>query len=311
MGNSMTHWVSAMSSTIDGNDDDLPNLAVREWSDSDSSEDQDYPLVKRHVKRVAKQNQKPSYNSNISTNKSSKHKCYHGTTSAELDSHADTCSFGKQAFVVADTGQTISVLGFLSSLGIVKNVPVVTAAIAYNDPVTYQTYILFFHQPLYFGKMDKHLICPSQLCSNQNTGNDVPLPHLPVEERNHMLHSIVTQPPPPELHIPLFLNGTTSYFETRKPTTDEVASKMNCIHVHMTSDQYWDPYNRTVDAHKAAVHASLDQMPHERGQVLTPIAMISLLAAVQKEWSKADELFSKSKTMVHASRHQPKHPIVV
>ena len=138
--------VSAYTSTVDSDDEEPPALAAREWSDSDSSDEEEDQLVKQHVKRIAKRVQRLSYNSNISTSKSSKHKCYHGTTSAELDSHADTCSFGRQAYIVADTGQTLLVSGFLSSLGTVKHVPIVTAAIAYDDPVTYQTFVLFFHQ---------------------------------------------------------------------------------------------------------------------------------------------------------------------
>ena len=66
-----------------------------------------------------------------------------------------------------------------------------------------------------------------------------------------------------------------------------------------------------VDAHEASLCASLDQMPHERGRVLTPIAMTSLLVAVQKERSMVVEMFSKSKTIVHALRNQPELPIVV
>jgi hypothetical protein len=40
------------------------------------------------------------------------------TSQAELDSHADTRSFGMGTYIVADTGQTISVSGFINSLGI-------------------------------------------------------------------------------------------------------------------------------------------------------------------------------------------------
>ena len=127
----MKHQVSATSSTIDDDNKDPTELAVREWSDSDSSDDADYSLVKRHVKRVAKWTQRLSHNSNISTNKSLKQKYFHGATSAEFDSHADMCSFGKQAYVVADTGQTISVSGFLSSLGTVKHDPLVTVDICW------------------------------------------------------------------------------------------------------------------------------------------------------------------------------------
>ena len=94
------------------------------------------------------------------------------------------------------------------------------------------------------------------------------------------------------------------------PTADEVASEMNCIHIHMTSDQYWDPYDQTIDAHEAALRASLDQMPHERGRILSPIATIALMAAVQ-ERTTASDLLSKSRSMIHALRRQPRLPVVL
>jgi hypothetical protein len=71
---------------------------------------------------------------------------------AELDSHADTCSFGRNAYIVHETGETITVSGFIDELGTVKKVPIVTAAVAYDDPATYQTYVLFYHQSLYFNQ---------------------------------------------------------------------------------------------------------------------------------------------------------------
>jgi hypothetical protein len=87
---------------------------------------------------------------NISGVKTHQH---HTTISAishakELDLHADTCSFGCNAYIVCNTGETINVSGFIDSLGTVKRVPIVTAAVVYDDPVTCQTYILFFHQAI-------------------------------------------------------------------------------------------------------------------------------------------------------------------
>ena len=118
-----------------------------------------------------------------------------------------------------DTGHTISVEGFHSSFKTVNHVPIVTAAIAYDDPTTLHTYILFFHQSLYFESMERHLLCPAQMRFNQITVNDIPLLHLPFDQRTPTDHSIITQHPHPSLHIPLRLHGSvTSYFECRKPT---------------------------------------------------------------------------------------------
>jgi hypothetical protein len=81
---------------------------------------------------------------------SSVHSTHSHGARAELDSHADTCSFGNQAYIVHDTGDTISVTGFIDLLGTVKKVPIVTDTVAYDDPDTYTTSVLFFHQSLYF-----------------------------------------------------------------------------------------------------------------------------------------------------------------
>jgi hypothetical protein len=86
------------------------------------------------------------------------------------------------------------------------------AAVAYDDPDTYTTYILFFHQSLYFDKLDKHLLCPSQMRCNQIIVNDVPPLHTPFNQRTHQDHSIVSTPPHHPLHIPLQLNGKNFIF---------------------------------------------------------------------------------------------------
>ncbi len=67
------------------------------------------------------------------------------STTAELDNHADTVAVGKHAFIAAYTEQTVTVQPFSSNLSSLKQVPIVTAAIAYDCPTTYNTYILFFH----------------------------------------------------------------------------------------------------------------------------------------------------------------------
>lgn len=52
--------------------------------------------------------------------------------SAELDSHADTCCFGPGAYIVSRTGKSVSVQPFVHGIGTVKDVPIVTAAVAYE-----------------------------------------------------------------------------------------------------------------------------------------------------------------------------------
>jgi hypothetical protein len=82
---------------------------------------------------------------------------------SELDSHADTCCVGGNATVLYTHNRKVNVLPFLDSLGTANSVPIVTAAIAYDDKITAKTYILIVHQALYFGdKLQHNLLNPFQ-----------------------------------------------------------------------------------------------------------------------------------------------------
>ena len=189
-----------------------------------------------------------------------------GPGRAELDSHCDTCSFGHDAVLVYDTGQRVAVNGFIGSLGSVSQVPVGTVAVAYDCPTSLQTYVLFFHQAMYFKDMTRHLLCPAQMRHNQVVVNEVPLLHLAPEDRHAAAHSIVFQEPP--LHIPLKLSGTVSYFPTRRPTQAELDSDRDCIYVNVTSEAYWDPLDRSNTDAEDALRASLTSKARLGGQRL-------------------------------------------
>lgn len=183
---------------------------------------------------------------------------------AELDSHCDTCTLGSNCTVVYDTGQTFTVEPFLTSLGKVTRVPLITGAIAYDCPTTYQTYVLFFHQALHIKHLDHHLLCPGQMRQNGITVNDVPLINVPANERTRFHHSIYNE----DLHIPLQLEGTVSFFNTRAATHEEINNNMDYIHIHMTSESPWDPTNPLNYEHESAIRASLDSEPCERGRIV-------------------------------------------
>ena len=78
----------------------------------------------------------------------------HQHARAELDSHADTCAFGSACRIVYDTGDYVSVEPFEQSLGAVTKVPIVTAAVAYDNPIDHEIYI---------PTMDTHLLPPFQI----------------------------------------------------------------------------------------------------------------------------------------------------
>ena len=137
----------------------------------------------------------------------------------ELDSHADTTAVGKECVVLADTGNTVTVEGFGKSIGNITDVPIVTAAAAYDDPHDGKTYLLVFNQVLYIPDLDVHLINPYQLRDQGLTVNEIPLQLLTPEQRTSQCHSIISDDP--SMHLRMTLKGTTSGFTMRTPTEEE------------------------------------------------------------------------------------------
>jgi hypothetical protein len=133
--------------------------------------------------------------------------------------------------------QQAMVGGFLPSFGSVPTL-IASVAVAYDDPTTYETFILIFHQCLLFDELPNHLLCPFQMQMNDVIVNDNPLSTLIWSNRYPELrstnHSIVTLNT--TLHIPHNLHGVMSYFETRKPTIAEIEDSTTYPHIIMTYD---------------------------------------------------------------------------
>ena len=84
----------------------------------------------------------------------------------ECDTNADTCCLGKNFVVLHATFRTADVYAYDTSIRPIENVPIVTGATAYDDPITNQTYILVFNESLYYGeRLDHSLINPNQVRS--------------------------------------------------------------------------------------------------------------------------------------------------
>ena len=127
------------------------------------------------------------------------------------------------------TTRSADVYGFLSSKGAVENIPIVTAATAYTCPKTGQTYVLLFHEFLWFGDlMDHSLINPNQI---RHSG--IGFWDNPYDKEKGLKIDINDS-----LTIPLKVKRTKLSFETRVPTRHELD---NCEHVDMTSTAPWDP----------------------------------------------------------------------
>jgi hypothetical protein len=171
----------------------------------------------------------------------------------ELDTHADTSAFGSDCYVVQETGKTVSVGGFDTTLGEIAEAAVATVAVAYDCPTTFRTYILFFHQALYVASMTTHLVSPFQMRSFGVMVKDVPLQHIPEELRAPDAHTIAVLDK--NLVIPLKLKGTMSGCTVRKPTLDEVqdSEQMNVTHVVLTDESVWNPSDPIHKKHEKAL----------------------------------------------------------
>ncbi len=148
----------------------------------------------------------------------------------ELDSHADTCVAGPNCIVVEYTDQLVNVSAFTDIHETFNDVPIVTAATAYDDPTDGTTYVLILHQAIYMGnKISNTILCPNQLCFHGVIVDDLPLHLAPTSQPS--THSIYC--PEENLRLPLHLKGVISGVGTRTPMEEEVAT---CKWITLTNE---------------------------------------------------------------------------
>ena len=172
-----------------------------------------------------------SYNSNVhNIEKSVKSfKPTHGR--CELDSHADTTVVGSNCILLHHTGKVCDVTPYRDDYESINDVPIVTAATAWQSPSSGQVYILVFNEALWMGDtMDTTLINPNQLRHYGTHVQDNPMSNHPL--------SIVTEDC--EFSMNLTMAGTIVYADTYTPSSIELDT---CPHIQLTSSLPWDPNN--------------------------------------------------------------------
>ena len=131
--------------------------------------------------------------------------------------------------------KTCDVESFDPSIGTVKKVHVVDAAISYDCPYLHQTFILIIRNELYIPTLENNIIPPFIMRESGITVNEKPKIHVLNPESSD--HSITF--PSSNLSIPLQLWGAFSYFASKTPTSDEIEA---CDKIFMTPDgANWDP----------------------------------------------------------------------
>jgi Reverse transcriptase (RNA-dependent DNA polymerase) len=161
----------------------------------------------------------------------------------DLDSHADQCAVGSNSLIVHDYERPINVSGYDPNGPVAEDLKTVSAALAYDDPVSGETVILLVHQAIYIPAITHNLLSTMQVRLNDVIVNDTP--RFLTDTVTDHTHSIVI-PVDNDVAayvIPLSLQGVTSSFPTRKPTIEEFES---LPHLCLTNaDVPYDPADPT------------------------------------------------------------------
>ena len=153
--------------------------------------------------------------------------------------------------MIAETGTTCTVEPFHGDYEGFRNIPIVTACTAYDDPITGETILLIFHQVLWFGaSLETSLICTQQVRSYGKSLCDDPY------DKNR---SIGIEDPETDIKIPFDVNRSMVGVTTRCPSKEEVTSGKYRT-VTLTSNAPWDPSNDNLPHHRGI--SSIRQLPH-------------------------------------------------
>ena len=148
--------------------------------------------------------------------------------SNECDTNADTCCLGKNFVILEYTQRTADVYAYDKSIKPIENVPIVSAATAWDDPITGQTYIIVINEALYYGtKLDHSLINPNQVRAYGINFWDNPY------DRERGLRIEVD-----DIVVAMETKGTKVFFDTRAPSEKEL---QECHHLQFTSKREWNP----------------------------------------------------------------------
>jgi hypothetical protein len=87
---------------------------------------------------------------------------YNQIAKLEIDNHANMTCFGSNFTAVSFTGEHCEVSPFSEQYATLTNIPIASAAMAWDNPDTGERVILLFHQGLWFGdSLTNSLINPN------------------------------------------------------------------------------------------------------------------------------------------------------
>jgi Reverse transcriptase (RNA-dependent DNA polymerase) len=166
----------------------------------------------------------------------------HHTDRCDLDSHADTCVGGANSILLEPSGNVATVHSFSDERKPFGAIPIGTIATSWTDSADGITYVLCFPESLYFGdRLSTTLLCPNQLRDGGTIVEDTPRQFNP--KSNHCIRI-------GSLTIPLMMDGVISYFESRKPTDEELKHNQRFT---LTSNSVWDPHSKSFARQELAL----------------------------------------------------------
>jgi hypothetical protein len=140
----------------------------------------------------------------------------------EFDSHADTCGVNDTAKVLSYTGKLVKVSAYSPMVKKLENIPIVSAALAYDDALTCETFIIIINQALYFGQhLKKIKLNPNQSRVHRIQVEDTPK-HLTQGKPSHSITF-----PEEQVIVSLAMHDCLSYFQVCTPTQNEIDTFLN------------------------------------------------------------------------------------
>ena len=145
----------------------------------------------------------------------------------------------------------MNVTGYDPRMGSKRDIKVVAAVVAYDDPATGETVMLQVNQAIYIPTIEANLLCPMQLRLNDVRVDECP--KFLARNATDKTHAIVIDEGKNEEYlIPLSLRGVTSYFPTRKPTQQEFERHTGAVYELTAEEPEWDPHTEEYDAQARA-----------------------------------------------------------
>ena len=151
------------------------------------------------------------------------------TSKSELDSHADTHVAGSNCRVLSYTGKECDVSPYRDDYKSISNIPIVTAATAWQSQSTGQVYIIVLDESLWMGNsMETTLINPNQCRHFGIVVQDDPTSLTPMHIRTEDA----------KFSLPIEMQGTIAGFTSYTPSDEELET---CPHIHISSSRPWNP----------------------------------------------------------------------